>query len=263
MESENAFQLTSDEVSVLARGLRLLDALADQGTLRGSSLTELAQTAGLNKATAFRLLNTLHTHGYVEKDPDTERYHLGLRILFLSSALLQNLDLRIRAAPILADLMQRINETVHLGVLDKDSVVYIDKVECSNSVRMHSRVGMHMPACSTGLGKAILAHVPAPLLDQVLKAGLVPRTPNTITDEKAMRAHLEMTRARGYAADDCENEEGIRCVAAPVFDHIGTVIGAISTSGPGSRMTLEHALELGPVVKEAARQISQRMGSRV
>jgi DNA-binding IclR family transcriptional regulator len=262
MGSENASQLADGEVSVLARGLRILDTLADQSTLRGASLTELAQTVGLNKATAFRLLNTLRAYGYVDKDPDTERYRLGLTILHLSAVLLQNLDLRIQAAPILADLVQRTNETVHLGVLDQGSVVYIDKVECSSSVRMHSRVGMQMPACSTALGKAILAHLPAHPLDQVLNAGLVRRTPNTITDEQSMRAHLEITRARGYAVDDCENEDGIRCVAAPVFDHAGRVIGAISTAGPAGRLTVERTLQLGPVVKEAARQISQRMGSR-
>ena len=157
MESEHGCHMSSAEVSALARGLRLLDVLADRATLRGTSLTELAQTTGLNKATAFRLLGTLRSHGYVEKHPDTERYHLGLSILHLSSALLQNLDLCIQAAPVMSDLVQRTNETVHLGVLDRGSVVYIDKVECGNSVRMHSRVGMQMPAYSTGLGKAILA----------------------------------------------------------------------------------------------------------
>lgn len=263
MESEDACQVSGAEVSALARGLALLDALADQASLRGTSLTELAQNVGLNKATAFRLLGTLRSHGYVEKHPDTERYHLGLRILHLSSALLQNLDLRIQAAPIMSDLVQRTNETVHLGVLDRGSVVYIDKVECGNSVRMHSRVGMQMPAYSTGLGKAILANLHAEQLEEVLASGLPPRTPTTITDAETLRAHLAEARARGYSIDDCENEDGIRCVGAPIFDHTGGVIAAISTAGPASRMTLERTLELGPMVREAARQISQRMGGRV
>ncbi len=263
MKSADARQVPGAEVSALARGLALLDALADQASLRGTSLTELAQTTGLSKATAFRLLGTLRSHGYVDKDPDTERYHLGLRILQLSSALLQNLDLRIQAAPILSELVQRTNETVHLGVLDHGSVVYIDKVECDNSVRMHSRVGMQMPAYSTGLGKAILANLNAEQLEEVLACGLLRRTPNTITDAESLRAHLSEARARGYAIDDCENEDGIRCVGAPVFDHAEAVVAAISTAGPAGRMTLERTEVLGPVVKEAAMQISRRMGSRV
>jgi DNA-binding IclR family transcriptional regulator len=158
--------------------------------------------------------------------------------------------------------MQTTRETVHLVVYDHGEVVYIDKVESPNTIRMFSQVGRRNPAYCTAVGKAFLAYLPEAAFDEVVARGLTHRTDNTRTTPEALRADLELIRQRGYAVDDIENEPEVRCVGAPIFDYSGRAIAAASVSGPATRVTGERVPELGRVVKGATEKISERLGFR-
>jgi IclR family acetate operon transcriptional repressor len=157
-------------------------------------------------------------------------------------------------------LAESTGETAHLGRLSGTDVVYIEKVESSHAVRMYSRVGDTMPAYSTGVGKAILAFLDDAEVDRHLPGELAPRAANTITDRGRLREELARTRERGFSLDDIENEDGIRCTGAPVFDHSGLVQAAISVAGPATRMTPDRLQELGPMVRAHADVVSARVG---
>jgi len=241
---------------------RALNALLKIGEsdARGLTLAECTRLLGCSKPTAHRILHTLAARGFLRVDAERGRYTLGATNLRLGMAFLERLDLRAEALPLLRQLAHRTGETVHLGVLDRCDVVYIEKVESKHAVRMFSRIGNTMPAYSTGVGKAILAFLPPEELEEVLPAKLEARTPATITDRAELLRHLEEVRRRGYSTDDIENEEGIRCVGAPVFDHAGVVCAGISIAGPATRVTPDRFPELGELVRETALAVSSRVG---
>jgi DNA-binding IclR family transcriptional regulator len=257
------YRLRNGEVAAgsqtLERALRTLFRVGEAGP-RGLSLAECALSLGYSKPTVHRILRTLLARGFLRHDEERGIYMLGVTNLRLGMTFLEQLDLRAEALPILREVGRRSGETVHLGVLDRSDVVYIEKVESTHAVRMFSQIGHTMPAYSTGIGKAILASLSFEELDDALPKRLEARTPATITDRKELLAHLAETRERGYSIDDVENEDGIRCVGAPVFDHTGTVCAGISIAGPVSRLTRERTPELGELVREAALDISQRLG---
>jgi DNA-binding IclR family transcriptional regulator len=229
---------------------------------RGLSLAECSKILGYSKPTTHRILRTLTQRDFLRVDEQRNLYTLGITNLRLGMQFLERLDIRREALPVLRPLAAQAEETVHLGTLSGTSVVYIEKVEGPRAVRMFSRVGDTMPAYSTGIGKAILAWLGDDELEQHLPEHLVPRTPHTIVDRDELSAELGRIRARGYSTDDVENEEGIRCVGAPVFDHSGCVAGGISIAGPEQRMTNERLAQLGPVVREHADAISAALGHR-
>jgi len=243
------------------RALEILVAIGASG-LDGMTLAECSTRLSYSKATTHRILRALEVHGFVEADDDTGAYKLGMTNLRLGMDYLEHLELRRAALRTLRTLAEEAQETVHLGVLDEARVVYIEKVESQHAIRMFSRVGHTMPAYSTGVGKAILAFLPTDLVVHLLPASFEGFTATTITTRDALLVHLNETRALGYAIDDVENEEGIRCVGAPVFDHTGSVIAAISVAGPATRITLERLEELGRVTQQAALAVSERLGYR-
>jgi IclR family acetate operon transcriptional repressor len=147
-----------------------------------------------------------------------------------------------------------------LAIPSGDEVVYIAKVDSPHSVRMASQIGALNPMHCTALGKAILAHYASDRVDGIIAKGLPRRTSHTLTTPERLRDELERVRSKGFATDDQENELGVRCTGAPIFDYTGKVVGAISVSGPAGRITQESSLEMGPLVKDAALEISRRMG---
>jgi IclR family acetate operon transcriptional repressor len=243
----------------LDRALRALIRIGESGA-RGLTLAECTALLGYSKATTHRILRTLADRGFLRVDPDRGLYTLGVANLRLGMAFLEQLDLRAEALPLLRELAERTGETVHLGVLDGSDVVYIEKVESTHAVRMFSHIGRTMPAYSTGVGKAILAHLPLDRLERALPERLQPRTPATITTRFELVRHLEEVRRRGYSTDDVENEEGIRCVGAPVFDHTAAVCAGISIAGPATRVTPERFPELGKLAGQTALAISRKIG---
>lgn len=248
------------ENRTISRSTAILQALKADPSPRGTRLTEVSQRCGLEKSTTHRLLAALAAEGLVERDAETERYRLGLGLLELGMAVHQKLDIRVEALPILRSLADRAEETIHLGVARGPHVVYVEKVESPHAFQMRSRVGERMPLYSTGIGKAILAYAGEDELAVVLTNGLERRTPHTITDPTELRIELQRIRVRGYSTDMEENEESVRCVAAPIFDHRLSVVGAISIAGPVFRFPEQRMAELAAHVVGAAQEVSKRLG---
>jgi DNA-binding IclR family transcriptional regulator len=253
--------------SSLRRALGIVMFLAEDGAPdrshpQGVSLAELATGLGLSKSTILRLMAPLREVRLVDQDPETGRYQLGPQNALLGQVYLERLDLRRAAAPQLREIAAGAGETVHLVTFDTASVeiVYIDKVESPQPVRMHSRIGSRQPAYCTAVGKAFLAHADEDVIEKVIAAGMPARTPSTITSAERLRAELATVRRDGYAVDDVENEIDIRCVAAPVFDHRGAVATAVSVSGPASRVTSERVPELAALLLESTGEITRRLG---
>lgn len=226
-------------VQSIERVATIFDVLAQSS--QGISLRELSTRVKLPKGTTHRLLSSLAYYGYIRQTPETKSYHLGFKLIELGNSLLSQLDIRSQAKPFLNDLSKRIKETVHLVILDKYEALYIDKVESNvkqGGLQMVSRVGFRVPVHCSSVGKVLLAHLSENVLDGIIKEkGLSKRTKNTITNPESLKAHLKMVRTQGYAIDDEENEEGIRCVGAPIFNQEGQMIAAISISGPTVRIT--------------------------
>ena len=241
----------------LGKGIALVDLLVAHP--RGLRLTDVIHHAGVPKATALRLLDTLTEAGLVRCD-DTGRYRPGPQCAVWGSAFLDHLDLRDEAHDLLTDLSRISGETAHLGILDGTRILYVDKIDSPHSLRMVSRPGATNPLHCTALGKAVLAHAGPELTGRVADGGLERRTENTITDAGDLRAELARVRRAGYAVDDVENEDGVRCLGAPVFDHRGAPVAALSVAGPVSRMTRERIADLAPRVAAAAADLSARLG---
>ncbi len=255
-------QRVGHEANLIQSVLKALDimeclAAADQPL----SAQEVAQRCSMSRPTAYRHLTTLLTRNYVTTCQDDGRYELGAQVLNLSKSFLERLDLPELAKPDMRELSRFSGETVHLAVLDGTEMLYVAKVDGSRSVRMHCVIGTRNPVYCTAMGKAILAFLPqeqrAALLDQIT---LTPRTPHTITDRAVLEKHLELVRAQGFSIDDMEIEEGIRCIGAPIFDHTGYVIAAISVSGPIYRFPDAQLRELSELVVGAGRTISGKLG---
>ncbi|WP_252313090.1 IclR family transcriptional regulator [Sinobaca sp. H24] len=227
----------------------------------GIGVTGLAEKIGVTKSAAFKILTTLVEHGYAEQDRTTKKYKLGYKYLELSSLLLESMDIRTLARPFLQELEEETNEVIHLVVMDQEQMVYIDKLEGYETLRMHSKVGRRAPGHCTSAGKMILAHLSPEEVEHVLREqGMEPHTPYTITDKGVLLKELEAVRNRGYAVEEQENELGITCIAAPVFDNKKKITGAVSISGPSIRMSKERIQKISPLLIDVTSRISSRLG---
>lgn len=251
--------VSSGSAKNLVKAFALLQAMVDLGG--GVTLAKLSRLGSIPKPTARRLLFSLSNLGMVREN-GRGAYSLGPQCLVLGNAFLEGLDLRHEARAVLKELMEKTGETCHLGVRDVDRVVYIEKVESPQAVQLRSGIGFTAPLYSTALGKVMLAYGDEADVERLVGQGLGKRTLNTIVDTGSLRAEIEKVRENGFATDDTENEEGIRCVAAPVFDHRKEVIASISISGPEYRIPLDRLEKLALEVKEAAARLSGKVGFR-
>ncbi|MGH2533220.1 MAG: IclR family transcriptional regulator [Thermomicrobiales bacterium] len=244
----------------LERGLAVLELLgAADG---GYQVSEVAQRLSLPMGTTHRLLQTLLHAGYVEQDPRTRRYQLGLKILELRGATVGAMRIAAEARPLLRDLMLRTDLRVHLAVYRGGGVVYIDRVDNSTSLTQYVPLGRRASAHATGLGKAILAHSTEEEVGAFLaRQALTEFTSRTITDAGELRQALAATRQRGFAVDRGESHDDTRCVAAPIFDYTGRAVAAVSVAGTPAEVE-PRVSELGQVVMGIARDISRRFGYR-
>ena len=241
------------------RAITILEYLAK--AKRPKELAAISHDLAMNKSTVYRFLSTLAEAGYVRRESDTGRYALGSRVVWLAAKFLETMDIRQLARPILEELARESGETIHLAILDRDEVVYIDKVDGRQAVQMASRVGSRMPVHSTALGKVILADLPESQWQRYIsEVGLTPYTPNTIVDPEAFFEHLRQARKQNYSIDNVENEEGIRCVATPIRDHTGKTVAALSITGWTITMTPEKVESLVPLARKGALAISERLG---
>jgi len=241
---------------------RALDIIALVGMKKGGlGVTEIANQIDINKSSVFRTLSTLVQYGYIEQDHDTGKYKLGYKLLDISSKLLESIDIRTEAKPFLQELEKKTNEVIHLVVYDQGEVVYIEKLEGTETLRTHSRVGKRAQMHCTSVGKAILANLPENDVRAILdRKGMPAHTDYTITEKEALLQELKQIRVRGYSLDLEENEYGITCIAAPVFDHLGNIAAAVSISGPTTRMTKDRLNQLGPIMIQTSQKLSARLG---
>lgn len=252
-------------VQTIKRISLILDILGQSP--QGISIRDLSEKMKLPKGTIHRLLSSLSYFGYVRQDMKTRNYFLGFKLVELGNILLSQIDLRKEAEPFLRELSEKTKETVHMVFLDRDEIVYIDKIELNHNpsgLRMASRVGLRNPAHSCAVGKVLLSHLTEEELNRIIhEKGLLKRTENTITDPTKLKEHLKVVRSQGFAIDDEENERGIRCVAAPIYNETGKAVAAISISGPAFRITKKVIQDsLKKEVMETAYKISQRLGFR-
>lgn len=249
------------KVQVLDRALAALEVLATRNC--ECSLAEICATLKLHKSTVHRLMMVLEQHRLVDKNPDTGRYRLGLKLFEFGSKALGAVDLRRHAKPHMDRLQRELGETVFFCMLDDGQVFYLEKIESQQSVRTACTVGSRAPAYCTAVGKAMLAELPEAEVGEVVRRwGLKPITPNTITTTAALKTELRAIRARGYAIDNEEKEPGLRCVSAAVRGESGKLLAALSVSGPAFRVTKERLPELGRAVMQAAGELSYELGYR-
>jgi IclR family acetate operon transcriptional repressor len=240
---------------------RTLDVLESLASRRGATgISELSQLVGLHVSTVHRLLATLVDRGYVRQDPDSSRYHLGSRIFTLASAADVHLDLRLVARPYLERMMRNSGETANLVTATESEVVYLDQVASLHLVKMFTAPGMRAPLYCTGTGKVILAFRPPEFREPVLSAPMRRYTSRTLVTRAALEAELASIRKNGYCLDNEEMEEGVRCLAVPIFDRRNDCIGAMSVSGPTTRMTLERVEKLSVTARAIAGELSRQLG---
>jgi IclR family acetate operon transcriptional repressor len=243
----------------LAKAIALIEALA--ANPRPLTAVQLTQTLKLTRPTVYRILNTLLRHGFVAREEGGSSYRLSFKLLHLGQRVLERTDLFDATRPILQELGSRCRETVHLAVPEEGRIVYLDKQEGSGPFCTNSRLGRSVPMHCTALGKSVLAFLSAQKARAILLRHGMPRhTPRTIVTLSAMERELARIRRQGYAIDDVEFEDGVRCVGAPIFDHRGVPIAAISVSAPVSRMPLASAHERGAMVRDGAAAVSRAMG---
>ena len=252
-------QHSSKKIGSLQRAIDILNLFDGQTPELGT--TDIARGLGLHKSTVASLVYTLEANGLLTQNPDTRKYHLGLKIVERASVMLNQVEVRQVAHPRLVELRDQWNETVNLAILDGADIVYVERFLGSKALSMHSEVGWRARAHSTGLGKAILSCLPLIAVKMYLERyGLPAITPRTITDSSQFLAELEKAREQGYAIDDEENELGGRCIAVPIFDHTGQVVAAVSVSAPTARLLLEDAPRVALQVRETAKAISRGLG---
>jgi DNA-binding IclR family transcriptional regulator len=246
------------KVQALDRAFAVLDLLGESDTPLG--LAQVASALELHKSTAHRFLMVLERHRMVERT-GTGKFRLGLRLFDFGNRAIEQYDLRERAQPHLRRLVAETEETAHLCVLEAARVIYIDKIEPARSVRMITRIGASNPVHCTSVGKAILAFLPEERINDVIQRTRFERfTHRTIATAEALRAEIEKTKRRGYAVDDEELEDGLRCIAVPVLDAQRLPVAAVSISGPSFRVTAQKLPAIANQLLQCVRGISTDMG---
>ena len=242
----------------LDRAVAVLEMLSESDT--PLSLAEVCQRMSLHKSTAHRSLMVLERSALIERTTEN-RYRLGLKLYELGNRAVEQIDLRTRVHPFFRRLASQVGETVHLGVLQKTSVVYLDKVEPNRRVCISSKTGTSNPVYCTSMGKAMLAFQPPQAAEQIISMiRFVRYTPKTLGSKEALLKALERIRRRGYAIDDQEIEVGVRCIGAPIFDEKHRAIAAVSVSGPTSRITAQSMPEIAERLLLCCREISASLG---
>ena len=247
-------------VQSLDRALKIL-AIVAEGS--GLSLSEVAERSGLAASTAYRMLTTLESHGMVEFDRIDQLWSIGVETYRMGAAFLRRRKLVDRARVVMQELMERTGETANLGVAEDDCVVFVSQVETHQAIRAFFRPGTRSPFHASGIGKAILAHLSAERVAAIIRrAGLERYTEKTLGDAGALAGELDGVRMRRWSVDDEERHPGMRCIAAAIFNEFGEPVGGVSVSGPTVRVTREKAGGWGPLVRDAAREVTAMIGGR-
>jgi len=249
------------QVQVLDRALGILDSLSNEGPELGPA--ELSEKLELHKSTVHRLLMVLERHRLIERGPQNGKYRLGMKLFELGSQAVAQLDLRERAKPYLERLVSETGETAHICVLNGDRMLSIVNVESPHTLRTPSTVGQRTPLHCTSVGKILLAFLPEAEADELIKKCELTRyTARTLTSRARLKTELKLIRRRGYAMDNGEIEEGLRCLGAPVWDYSGKIVAALSIAGPAFRLTEGRIPAVSQAVLAAAKHLSEELGYR-
>jgi IclR family transcriptional regulator, acetate operon repressor len=256
-DDDSVGHVQAGSIQALDRGLALLSIIAQS---EGLSLTGIAQRAGIAPSTAHRILATLKAAGFVMCDA-RGNHLIGVKAFKVGTAFLRNRRIVDVGRRTLRELMQASGETASMGIESDGLVVFVAQVECHRSIRAFHRPGSHGAMHASSLGKALLSTLPQKAVAEVLqRVGMKKFTEHTIVDPQALITDLAAAAKRGWAIDDQERADGMRCAGAPVFNEHGEAVGAISVSGPIVRITDERLGELGPLVKRAAADLTERFG---
>jgi DNA-binding IclR family transcriptional regulator len=247
----------SNTSATALRALRVLEILG--ASARPLSVSDVASGIGADRSTAYRMLMTLHEAGYVLRDATLKNYQLGYKLLSLAGSLLSDNEISEQILDCLRKLSDRTGETVHYCVLDRDACVLVYKAKGTQLVTVDFKVGDRSPLHCTSIGKILLAYQDIRMVEEVIERGLPKVATNTITDPQLFRAELQKVRRQGFAFDDLEFHDDMRCIAVPVFEEGGRVEAGISLSGPSSRYTLSKLEELKDQAAIAARDLSRSL----
>jgi DNA-binding IclR family transcriptional regulator len=245
-------------LSTVDHALSVIEYLSERGE---AGISEISSDVGLAPSTTHRLIASLARREYLVQNPRTRKYYLGMKIFQLGSAVANRFGIRQAALVNMEKLAAESGETVNLGILDKTNVIYLEKILNDDPIRIELQVGRAVPAHCTGLGKAILAFQPHERLEALLsEIAFDKRTKNTITSREVLRTELERIKKQGYAIDNGELIEGVRCIAVPVFTQNQSVLAAISIAGPTFRLDSKRVKELVHLVRKAADDTSKYIG---
>lgn len=223
-------------------------------------ISALAKRLGIAKSSAHRLAVTLMHEGLLEQNPETERYRLGVELFALGTIVRRRMTLSTEARPYLIELREQTNETALLGITVNSEIMYVYNMESRQPIRLRSDIGIRRPAFCTAVGRAIYAYKPAGAVKQMLASGLEARTERTVVDPIEIKRMLEEVRRYGFAIEDEECEFGIRCIAAPVRDIAGQVVGAMGIGGPSQRLSLDQLRSFAGPLVGATQAVSSRLG---
>jgi IclR family KDG regulon transcriptional repressor len=248
----------SEFSQTVLKALAVLECVANAD--RPLSAAEVADICKIARPTAYRLLTTLAARDYVTQ-VNGPYFRLGTQALSLSRKLLDSIDLPELARPYMRQLGDVTNETVYLSTLNDSEILYVAKIESTQAIRTSCVIGTHNNLYSTSMGKAVLAFLPADEQAELVEhLQIIPLTSKTLKDRAALVEELANIRRQGYAIDDEENEEGVRCLGTPIFDRTGRVFAAISISGPAYRLSVSRIKELSSLLIDKASAISARLG---
>nr|WP_246355762.1 DNA-binding transcriptional regulator KdgR [Paraburkholderia humisilvae] len=247
-----------ESVAAVNKVFAILQALGENNQI---GISELSQRLVMSKSTVHRFLQTLKALGYVAQEEDTDRYRLTIKLFELGSKALESADLVREADVQMRRLSQRTREAIHLGAFDESSIVYIHKIDADYDLRMQSRIGRRNPLYSTAIGKVLLAWMEPDEARNVLSHVVFRKsTPKTLASADAVLSILPHVKEQGYGEDNEEQEEGLQCVAVPVFDRFGRVVAGLSISFPSMRCGADTKAHYVALLKEAGRAISAQLG---
>ncbi len=250
-----------DNSSALGKGIVVLSALL--GAERPPSLSDLADLTGLPRPTVFRVVKQLEETQLITRAPDGATYVIGPQLMGLASDALASFAKTAPVSAILRGLVHEVGESCNVGVLDRDGVVYIERVECDWPLRLQIGIGSKVPLHATAIGKLMMAHMPARTRKRIFTAAPLTRyTENTITDAKSLEIQFRQIRRQGYATNDQENTIGLIGLAVPIYDTKGRVVAGLSLHAPLARMTVSAAVDKLPQFRQAARWIEEAMRDR-
>ncbi|MFJ8064455.1 IclR family transcriptional regulator [Psychrobacillus sp. NPDC096426] len=249
-----------NQLSSVKNALRILRSFSmDEPEKR---ISDISTSLKLNKSTVSRTMSTLASEGFVIKDPETQKFRLGLSILSLSGIINSNLDIYQESIPVLNKLVEACGETAHISVLDQHEVIYLQKVECNHPVRFLTHVGKRNPAYCTSSGKVLLAFSNEEITEAIIANGLQRFTEHTITEPDALRTQLKQIKEQGHSYSYEELSEGVISIGTPIFDYTGKIVAALSVVGPKQRIHSGKIQSILHHTLRASTEVSSRLGYR-